>query len=76
MVPAYSTTNAVFTMQIARYEPVGKTTEETKQRSFWYLLEQCSSSISSSVIRISTTRSLSRLKRFHKGYRKILRRSM
>jgi len=38
------------TMQIARYQPVGKATELAKQCNFWYLLEQCSSTISSSAV--------------------------
>jgi len=40
------------TMQITRYQPVGKATKEAKQCSFLYLLEQCSSTISSSAIRM------------------------
>jgi len=75
-------------MQTARYQPVGKAPEEAKAVrycSFWYLLEQCSSTISKISSRAVRMRSALGVENFHTATQtksisrrisQILRRSM
>jgi len=61
MVPDYSMANSVFTTiqcKLHVTNRLGKQQKKWRQCNFWYLLEQCSSTISSSAVRMRSALSV------------------